>query len=480
MHHQKPGIDPRVRHHLSHAVHEELQALLSFLRFQWGIVVLILAGIAALLYFTNPFPPSRITLATGQVNTTFDVLGKKYVDYFQKHGVTLELRTTTGAYENIKLLTDDKVDVIFSLGGLKFDEEATTIVSLGSVELMPLWLLYTGAKFEGDDPADFFKSRQLSVNIVGSGTYDLTRSLLELHGIEIGQHKNLHIMSSRDTLVDVSTDKLDGAFLLGTTASATISKLLLDPGIRIFDFKLAPAYASHLGYLKVIDMPHGAMDIQKVIPKHDLKMVATTATLLTKERMHPAIQNLFLAAAKEISRTDSDPISAPGDFPAFVDRSERLSETARRHYEKGPPFLTGRVPYWVATFFDRIWLILLAAFAILYPMVKATPNYRKVYTQLCMTDTYTDLHAINARLAAGTTASDLTPVLPMLAELQERVQRLWIPAGMKNDYYLLENALEVVRKKALRRHRELEAPPPMAPPDQGGEAQAASASAPAA
>jgi hypothetical protein len=51
---------------------------------------------------------------------------------------------------------------------------------------------------------------------------------------------------------------------------------------------------------------------------------------------------------------------------------------------------------------------------------------------------------------------------------------------MKNDYYLLENALEVVRKKALRRQRELEAPAPEVPPDEGGAAQAASSPAPAA
>ena len=48
----------------------------------------------------------------------------------------------------------------------------------------------------------------------------------------------------------------------------------------------------------------------------------------------------------------------------------------------------------------------------------------RVTTQLCMTDTYADLDEINARLAAGMTASDLAPVLPMLTALQERVQRL--------------------------------------------------------
>lgn len=454
----KPGVDSRVGHHFLHAAHQELDALLSFVRYHWGFVLLFIAGLLALLFIINPFPPSRVTLATGQVNTTFDVLGKKYVEYFRQHGVTLDLRTTTGAYENIELLKDDKVDVIFSLGGLKFDEETTTIVSLGSVELMPLWLFYKGAQFEGDDPAEFFKSRQLSVNIVGSGTYDLTRTLLEMHGIEIGQHKNLRIMSSRDTLADMSTDKLDGAFLLGTTASAAINKLVSDPDIRIFDFKLAPAYASHLGYLKLVDMPRGAMNVQKLIPKNDRKTVATTATLLTKEHMHPAIQNLFLAASKEISRTDTDPISAPGEFPAFVDRSERLSETARRHYEKGPPLLTDRAPFWVATFFDRIWLTLLASFAILYPLSKVTPNYRTLYAKLCMTDTYIALDEINKRLSAAKAQSDLVPVLTMLTDLRENLHRLWIPNSIKHEYYLLENALEIMHTKTMRLQNTLVGP----------------------
>ena len=453
----RPGIDPRVRHHFGHAVLEELLALLSFLRFQWGFVLLLVAGLAALIFVVNPFPPSRLTLATGQVNTTFDVIGKKYVEYFLKHGVTLELRTTTGAYENINLLKDKKVDAIFSLGGVSFDEQKTSIVSLGSVEYMPLWLLYTGARFAGEDPEAFFKSKLLSVNIVGSGTFDLTRSVLKLHGIEIAQNKNLHVMSSRETLADVSTGKLDGAFLLGTTASKTIQTLLADPGINVFDFKLADAYVKHLPYLRAIDLPRGGMDIRHMVPPQDLKLIATTATLLTDDRMHPSLQHLFLAATQEISRTDTYPLGSPGSFPAFMDRSERLSEVAARYFEKGPPSLTGRVPFWVATFFDRVWLLLLTSVAIIYPLTKMTPSYRKVYSQLCMADTYIELDVINARLSAATATSDLPPVLEMLSLLEARIQKLWIPQSMKNDYYLLENALEIVRKKATRRRFTLEA-----------------------
>lgn len=454
----KPGVDSRVGHHFLHAVHQELDALLSFLRFHWGLALLLVVGLLALLLIINPFPPSRVTLATGQVNTTFDVLGKKYVEYFRQHGVTLELRTTTGTFENIELLKDGKVDAVFSLGGVKFDSDDEHIVSLGSVLYMPMWLFYRGEPFEGVDPTEFFKSKQLSVNIVGSGTFDIAQKLLQLHGVELEQHKNLQIMTSKDTLDAASKGQLDGAFLLGTTDSKTISTLMVTPGVNTFDFKLADAYVKYLPYLRVLDIPRGAIDLKTMTPSHDVKMVATTATLLTTDKMHPAIENMFLAAANEHSLSDTAPLSAPGTFPAHVDRSQRLSETAQRYYLNGLPVLTGRVPFWLASFFDRIWFFVLAGLTILIPLTRLTPNYRSVYAKLCMTDTYIALDGINERLSAAKTLSDLVPVLTMLTELRENLHRLWIPNSIKHEYYLLENSLEIVHAKSMRLHNTLAGP----------------------
>jgi TRAP-type uncharacterized transport system substrate-binding protein len=82
-------------------------------------IILTLAGFAIAYQFVDPAPPRHITIATGQPVGAHYEMGQKYSQILNRDNITLEVKTTTGSVENLKLLTDltSDVDVIFMQSG---------------------------------------------------------------------------------------------------------------------------------------------------------------------------------------------------------------------------------------------------------------------------------------------------------------------------------------------------------------------------
>jgi hypothetical protein len=113
-------------------------------------VLLIGAAFAVTLGFVKPAPPKKLLLAMAPDEGGFRYYAKKYQDALAKHGITLELRQTQGSVSNVKLLTaeDGEVDVAFVQSGTKPGDQAESIVSLGSLSYVPLWVFYRGEPIE--------------------------------------------------------------------------------------------------------------------------------------------------------------------------------------------------------------------------------------------------------------------------------------------------------------------------------------------
>ena len=95
----------------------------------------------------DPTPPKRVVLATGAPQGAYSEFGKRYATALAKHGITVELRGTQGAAENLALLRDPAsgVDLAFVQGGADVerrgeDEVDASLRSLGSMFYEPVWL----------------------------------------------------------------------------------------------------------------------------------------------------------------------------------------------------------------------------------------------------------------------------------------------------------------------------------------------------
>lgn len=108
-----PIKKPNFEYQLRMTIRDELRALAAFLRFQWRWVILTFIGLTVFVHEIRPFPPRTITMATGQPNSTYEDLGEWYEQYFARHGVTLVRKQTDGAVQNLQMLHDAEVDVVF-------------------------------------------------------------------------------------------------------------------------------------------------------------------------------------------------------------------------------------------------------------------------------------------------------------------------------------------------------------------------------
>jgi len=119
-----------------------------------GPFVLIVLALLWLAYvLLEPTPPKRVVLATGPEQSAYAAFGRVYAQELARHGIEVQLRTTEGSAENLRLLRDarEQVDLAFVQGGagealfaVDEDRSGVPLVSIGSLFYEPVWIFYRG------------------------------------------------------------------------------------------------------------------------------------------------------------------------------------------------------------------------------------------------------------------------------------------------------------------------------------------------
>lgn len=446
MPHRPKKTLPKVSRNYREIIADELLAFWSSLVSNWMFILPTLLVVVALVHLIRPMPPSTVRIATGQPNSTSDVIGQQFRAAFAKHHVKLELIPSSGAQENIQLIETGQVDAAFSQGGIDLGSQGGVLRSLGSIAYQPLWLFYRGPEAKQQDLNHFLKDRTVSLNINGSGTRVLAEQILKAHEINIDTPRFV-TMNSNDSRKALHAGEIDAMFVVAGMESRNVLDLLETPGIHVFDFNLADAYARRFKYLDAIVLPRGALDLSPISPGSNINLLATTIDILATDQLHPAIQLLFLDAARNFDEKRTTFFSMDGKFPVYMDTRIPESDVARRFFKEGTPFLWGYAPYWVASLFDEIWFYLLAFGAIAIPAISFLPNYRKTHAELSIEECYSVLRGIESEIlqAGSVTDYDYREILQRLDALKLRVRSLWIPTGNRQFYYDLRAAVNIVR-----------------------------------
>ena len=141
-------------------------------------------------------------------------------------------------------------------------------------------------------------------------------------------------------------------------AIPVIDDLMLTPGINLVDFTQAQAYSRQFRFLSVVTLPRGLINLDKDVPNHDYHLVAPAAALVARANLHPALVDLFVAAATNLHGQGQD-FERPGEFPSDLHLDFPLSKEAARVLANGPSFLRRYLPFWVAVFVERTWILIL-------------------------------------------------------------------------------------------------------------------------
>ena len=435
---------------LSESIQEWWGDFTQFMRETWLILLLLLTILMGIWWYADPPPPRQVQIATGATGSSNELLGKRYAEFFAKKGITLELVQTAGAQENINRLSDraDKLQAAFVQAGVVSTSDVTGIQSLGVIAYDPIWFFYRGPElkrsdFNGiDGRFKYFLSKKISIGVEGSGTHAQAMKLLNLSGYEPGpQFDNL---PSDQAVKAIQNGEIDGIFIVDAIFAPNVQALLKDPNLNIATFGRDEAYVKLIPYLKILDVPEGAFDLKRNFPSADMKLLATTTNLLIDDRMHPAIQYLFLEAAREIHGGGTF-FAQRGEFPSFKNTMFPESPVAL-HFEKNSyPFLVAYLPFWLAELVNRLIFILLPFLVVSYPLLQALPGYRTRRMQNKINRVYSDLKSFEQELLTNFDLSLRDDYLKRLDVLEYRALTIEVSKRLASDCYSLRASIDYVR-----------------------------------
>lgn len=448
------SVKEDVGEHLSalyETVADEIRSWFSLLREIWPLVALLLFGLTILLWLAKPAPPTKVLMATG-TGGSYKVLGQKYQAYFKSKGIHLELVETHGSFENLQHLIDrkDPIQAAFVQGGLGSDD-VSGVLSLGSVDYEPVWIFYRKHGFDEKNKIldrDIIKLR-VGIGPMGSGTHLQATNILKLNGLPISG-PNLIAMNNVDGVHALQKGDLDALILVDGYDSPNVQSLIRNPEIQLADFKRADAYTRLMTYFEELTVPMGGFDLANNLPGHTINLISTTTNLLVDDRLHPAIQLLFLEAAKDINGVKSY-FSKTGEFPAYRNNEIPLSNEARYFYQKGTPALMKYLPFWLAEFIERMFLLLVPFAAFAYPIIKAIPNYRVNLARKQINAAYKELDQFEQNTIDNFDPNKRQEYIEVLNEIERKLLESKAAKLATADCYTLRNNIEFIRV-ALEKH----------------------------
>ncbi|MBI2750342.1 MAG: ABC transporter substrate-binding protein [Burkholderiales bacterium] len=413
--------------------------------------VLMLGGA---YWWLNPNPPKHVTLATGPAQSAYATFGQRYAKALAKDGITVELLPSEGSADNLRLLKEGKADLGFVQGGTAeagaLDE--ADLESLGSLFLEPVWLFYREAAAPSDttppqtlDSLTQLQGLRVNVGTPGSGIPNLMGKLLESNRIDATA---LTLMQLEQTPATVAllAGELDAIVFASAPESSLVQMLLQTPGIKLMDFAMSEAYSRRFSFLSAVVLPRGVVDLAANVPPRNLRLVAPTTTLLTREGTHPALVQLFALAGNSIH-------GGPGwfkharEFPNIKNNELPLAQEAERSIQGGAPLLQRYLPFWVANLVERMWLVMGIILAVLLPLSRMIPPLYAFRIRSRIFRWYAQLRELEARAEeAGNTA----PLLNELNELDRLAEKIRVPLSYTDELYALRNNIQLVRKKLQR------------------------------
>ncbi len=422
-------------------------------------ILLALALLAGAYFVLKPTPPKRVVLATGPDQGAYQAFGKRYQEELKRHGIEVVLQATPGSRANLRLLRDPKseVQIAFVQGGAssaqpnaeEAKEEEIPLQSLGSVFYEPLWVFYReeAAKKLNKEGVitEISQLHGLRINVGarGSGTPGVIGRVLRanLMSRDDIQRTTLEITPA---VVALLGGEMDAVAMVSAPESQLVQMLMQTPGIRLYEFGQAEAYARRYDFLSAVTLPRGVVDISRNVPAHDLAMLAATCSLVAREDLHPALAQLFVQAASRIHSAGGW-ISKPHQFPSALGSEFPLARDAERFYRTGPPLLQRYLPFWAANLVDRMFVALISIIAVLIPLARVVPPLYEFRIRSRIFRWYRVLRQIERDLTdAGEPTASL---VERLNELDAKVERIAVPLSYADELYTLRSAIGLVRQR---------------------------------
>jgi TRAP-type uncharacterized transport system substrate-binding protein len=414
-------------------------------------IALILICLLA-YWMVDPTPPSHVTISSGQENSAYDVFAKQYAQSLTKQHIKVTLKPSLGSRENLQRLHDPAsgIDIAFVQSGSTDQEEAERkgLISLGSLFTEPVWLFYRDS--HQISRLNHLKGLKINVGAEGTGVPGLFKKILSVNDVE-PTDLTLTDLENTPATIALLDGKIDGLVFSSAPDAPLIQMLLQTQGIKLFDFVQAEAYTRRFPFLSHVLLPRGIVDLGRDLPAKDYHLIAPTATLVARDTLHPALIDLFVQAAADI-HGGAGWFHKQGEFPTASYTEIPVARTAIKYYKSGPPLLQHYLPFWVANFFDRMWVVIVALGALILPLSRVIPPIYVWKIRSRVYRWYGKLRAVEQAIEEVSVEhrDDVYAAqLRRLKEIEDKVNQISIPLAYAEELYGLRSHINFVRTRIV-------------------------------
>ena len=405
-------------------------------------IVLAVTLLVLAYWWMDPNPPKRVTLATGPAQSAYEEFGKRYTKALAAEGIEVITVPSDGSAANLQLLRDGKVDLGFVQGGTsdytESDEEKLS--SLGSLFVEPVWLFYQEASARKStltatlSALTQLQGLRINMGTPGSGVPSLMDKLLESNRIDTAT-LTISTLAQTPATVAFLNSELDAIVFASAPESLMVQMLLQTPGVKLMNFAQSEAYSRRFPFLSPTRLPRGVVDLAGNVPPEDVRLVAPTTALITRNTTHPALLQLFALAGNQI-QGGAGWFKRAREYPNIENNELPIAKEAERAIKSGPPLLQRYLPFWVANVVERMWLAMGIIIAIMLPLSRIIPPMYAFRVRSRIFRWYGQLRDIEHR---ADEAKDTAPLLKELQELESRAAKVSVPLSYTDELYALRS-----------------------------------------
>jgi TRAP-type uncharacterized transport system substrate-binding protein len=428
---------------------------------------------------TREIGEGRIVMATG--SSQYLELAESYRDDMERLGIKFEVRRDTEGFKTLRALLDPssginagfiKGGLVGSLQGRLASEKAKgrhaqygKLYSVGRVFYEPIWVFTR--KSEPVTSLRELKGKKIYTGTRESGTRRVARFLLLANGVDDSNSTMVPEILPGDA-APLFDGRADAAILIEPPDTETMQMLLKEPNIQLMDFSSeAESYDNRFPAIGRVVLRRGAVEFNPLLPPSDITLLTTTAALVVRADMHPALISLLTQAVINNPRSGFDDNGDPvlffksGQFPTVDDPEFQVSKDTRSVYKNGDLPLVLRhlaplnaqfgVPFSFTAFAHsyaaRALLILIPLLALLLPLMRALPALYVWMVRRRLVYWYRQLKKLERTLDSRGGKYDLEVHQAEIERIDSAVRRIRVPNYFSNELYDLRLHINLVRQR---------------------------------
>jgi TRAP-type uncharacterized transport system substrate-binding protein len=426
----------------------------------WTILIAALvAGIWAVVRFVSPMPPRTLAMSTGVADGAYHHFGQRYREILKANGITLELRTSTGAIENLARLNDGSVSAAFVQGGtgpLSVDAEAlaetTPLRSLATIAYEPVWIFtHTLDLSKG---LDALAGRRVAVGVAGSGNEKVATQL----PLGLWRHRRPPVAAPATLVTEggmavvemLRRHQIDAAIIVAASAAPAVQASPRDESMHLASLDHVEGLARRFGYFQPVTLKRGSVDPRRDLPHEDIHLLSTTANVVVRDELHPALAYLLLEVARQVHGGPSL-IHAADEFPSPKATEFPLAPAAERYFRDGRPFLLNYLPFWMANLVQRLVFLLVPSGGHPDSAVRLLPEIISQRQKRGLYRRYGELKFLERDLTARTLDDEeLRKAREQLDRIENELVQAKFPLDLSDRVYTLRQHVDFVRAQLNR------------------------------